>query len=145
NGSSTQPGSTIVPQRKQMATDLKWDEKFLQSNLPIDQTTYKLYNAPGDTQKFSQEDLDTFCLTKQIELMMEMNAYRHGQPASGAAGGSTSGVSDNRFLASNGFDEFYNNGIDSSPFGNVYTLVGSQKRNGRVGQALNSTPYFCGN
>lgn len=144
NGSATQPGSTITPQRKQMATDLKWDEKFYQSNLPIDQTTYKLYNAPGDTQKFSQEDLDTFCLTKQIELMMEMDYYRHGQPSSGDAGGSTTGVSDNRFLASNGFDEFFNNGIDSSPFGNVYQLVGSQKRNGKVGQALNSTPFYCG-
>jgi hypothetical protein len=144
NGSATQPGSTIVPQRKQMASALKWDEKFYQSNLPIDQTTYRLYNAPGETQKFSQEDLDTFCLTKQIELMMEMDVYRHGQPKSGAPGGGTSGVSDDRFLASNGFDEFYNNGVDSSPFGNVYQLIGSAKRNGTVGQALNSTPYFCG-
>jgi hypothetical protein len=145
NGSATQPGSTITPQRKQMASDLKYDEKFYQSNLPIDQTTYKLFNAPGETQKFSQEDLDTFCMTKQIELMIEMDAYRHGQPSSGTTGGSTTGVSDNRFLASNGFDEFFNNGIDAGPFGNVYTLVGYQKRNGKVGQALNSTPYFCGN
>lgn len=144
NGSATEPGSTIVPQRKQMASDLKYYEKFYQSNLPIDQTTYKLYNAPGDTQKFSQEDLDTFCLTKKIELMVEMDSYRHGQPSSGSVGGSTTGVSDNRFKASNGFDEFYNNGVDSSPFGNVYQLVGSQKRNGVVGQALNSTPYYCG-
>ena len=76
-----------------------------------------------------QEDLDTFCLTKQSELMIEMDAYRHGQPSSGSPGGATTGVSDNRFLASNGFDEFFNNGIDSGPFGNVYTQVGGQKRN----------------
>ena len=35
NGSSTQPGATITPQRKQMATDSKFDERFYQANLPL--------------------------------------------------------------------------------------------------------------
>jgi hypothetical protein len=144
-GNATQPGDTITPQRKQMASDTKFDERFYQSNLPIDQTTYKLYNAPGDTQKFSQEDLDTYCMMKKIESMIEMDFYRHGQPASGAPGApSTTGVSDNRWKTSNGFDEMYNNGIDPGPFGNVYTYYGYQKRNGVVGQAQNSVPYYCG-
>ena len=51
NGSATQPGSTITPQRKQMATDSKFDERFYQANIPVEETVYKLYNAPGDTQK----------------------------------------------------------------------------------------------
>ena len=114
NGSSTQPGATITPQRKQMATDSKFDERFYQANLPVEETVYKLYNAPGDTQKFSQDDLDTYCLTKKIESMLEMDGYRHGQPASGNPGGSTSGVGDDRSDCMNGLDEAFNNGIDCS-------------------------------
>ena len=58
-GSSTVPGATLTPQRKQMATDSKFDIRFYQSNIPVEETVYKLYNAPGDTQIFSQEELDT--------------------------------------------------------------------------------------
>jgi hypothetical protein len=144
NGSATQPGSTITPQRKQMATDSKFDERFYQANLPVEETVYKLYNAPGDTQKFSQDDLDTYCLTKKIESMLEMDAYRHGQPAAGSAGGAATGVADDRFDCMNGFDEAFNNAVDPSPFGNVYNLYGYITRNGVVGQAYNSTPFYCG-
>ena len=145
DGGATQPNDTITPQRKQMASNVKFDERFYQSNLPIDQTTYRLFNAAGDTQKFSQEDLDTYCMMKKIESMIEMDFYRHGQAASGQPGApSTVGVSDNRYKTANGFDEAYNNGIDPSPFGNVYQYYGGQKRNGQVGQVLNSVPYYCG-
>lgn len=143
-GSSTVPGATITPSRKQMATDAKFDIRFYQSNLPIEETEYKLFNAPGETQIFSQEDLDTYALTKKLELMVEMDAYRHGQPSAGNQGG-TSGVQDNRVTASNGLDEGLNNGVDPSPFGNIYTLYGSISRNGVTGQAYTSTPFWCGN
>ena len=43
-----------------MATDSKFDIRFYQSNLPVEETVNKLYNAPGDTQIFSQEDLDNY-------------------------------------------------------------------------------------
>lgn len=142
-GSATQPGATITPQRKQMATQAKFDERFYQANIPVEQTNNKLYNAPGDTQLFSQEDLDTYCLTKKLESMLEMDAYRHGQPSAGNPGGNT-GVLDDRHNCSNGLDEGLNNGIDPSPFGNVYTYYGSTLRNGVTGQAYNSTPYYCG-
>jgi hypothetical protein len=142
-GAATQPGDTITPRRKQMATNSKFDIRFYQANLPVEQTVNKLFNAPGDTQIFSQEDLDTYCLTMKLEMMLEMDAYRHGQPAAGNPGG-TSGVADDRHLCINGLDEGLNNGIDPSPFGNVYTLYGSITRNGVTGQAYNSTPYYCG-
>lgn len=143
NGSSTVPGATITPQRKQMATQAKFDERFYQANIPVEETNNKLYNAPGDTQLFSQDDLDTYCLTKKLESMLEMDAYRHGQPSAGNPGG-TSGVADDRHTCSNGLDEGLNNGIDPSPFGNVYTQYGSTTRNGVTGQAYCSTPYYCG-
>lgn len=142
-GSSTVPGATITPQRKQIATDAKFDIRFYQSNVPMEETEYKLYNAPGDTQIFSQEDLDTYSLTKKLEMMIEMDAYRHGQPSAGNPGG-TPGVIDDRHTASNGLDEGLNNAVDPSPFGNIYQLYGSIMRNGVTGQAYCSTPFYCG-
>ena len=142
-GSSTVPGATLTPQRKQMATDSKFDIRFYQSNIPVEETVYKLYNAPGDTQIFSQEELDTYCLTKKLEMMMELDAWRHGQPAAGNPGGAT-GVVDDRSNCMNGLDEAGNNGIDCSPFGNVYQYYGSILRNGVTGGMYNSTPYYCG-
>jgi hypothetical protein len=143
NGASTVPGATITPTRKQMATDAKFDIRFYQSNLPVEQTVNKLFNAPGSTQIFSQEDLDTYALTKKLESMINMDGYRHGQPSAGNPGGSA-GVADDRHTCSNGFDEGLNNGIDPSPFGNSYLYYGSILRNGVVGQSYNSTPYWCG-
>lgn len=142
-GSSTVPGATITPQRKQLASAAKFDERFYQANIPVEQTVNKLFNAPGKTQIFSQEDLDTYSLTQKLESMIEMDAYRHGQPSAGNPGGTT-GVADDRHTCCNGLDEGLNNGIDPSPFGNVYTTYGSVLRNGAVGQAYNSTPYYCG-
>jgi hypothetical protein len=142
-GSSTVPGATLTPQRKQMATDSKFDIRFYQSNLPVEETVNKLYNAPGDTQIFSQEELDTYCLTKKLEMMMELDAWRHGQPAAGNPGGAT-GVVDDRSNCMNGLDEALNNGIDCGPFGNVYQYYGSILRNGSTGGMYNSTPYYCG-
>lgn len=143
NGSATTPGATITPRRKQTATAGKWDERFYEADMPVEETETRLYNAPGDTQIISQEDLDTYTLTRKLESMLEMDAYRHGQPSAGNAGGYP-GVVDDRHKSCNGFDEGLNNGIDPSPFGNVYQYYGNVKRNGVVGQAYNSTPYYCG-
>ena len=49
------------------------------------------------------------------------------------------GVVDDRSNCMNGLDEALNNGIDCSPFGNVYTLYGSITRNGVTGGMYNST------
>lgn len=143
NGSATSPGATITPRRKQTASAGKWDERFYESDMPVEETNNQLYNAPGDTQIFSQEAMDTYILTRKIESMLEMDAYRHGQPSAGNAGGSA-GVQDDRHKSCNGFDEGLNNGIDPSPFANVYQYFGGVLRNGMTGQSYNSTPFYCG-
>src|ERR1700761_8165711 len=38
NGSATNPGATITPRRKQMATDAKFDIRFYEADLPIEET-----------------------------------------------------------------------------------------------------------
>jgi len=144
NGSATQPGATITPTRKQMVNDSKYDIRFYESDLEIEETEYNLYNAAGDTQIVSQEATDNYCLAKRLEMMVEMDAYQHGQWNSGSPGGSTAGVQNDRHKSSNGFDEVFNNGIDPGPFGNYYLLTGGVTRNGVTGQAYNATPYYCG-
>lgn len=144
HGGATQPGDTINPTRKQMVSDSKFDIRFYESDIEVEETEYNLFNAPGDTQIVSQEAIDNYCLAKRLESMVEMDAYQHGQWNSGSPGGATGGVKNDRHLCSNGFDEGLNNGVDPSPFGNWYQLYGSTTRNGQVGQVYNSTPYYCG-
>jgi hypothetical protein len=72
-----------------------------------------------------------------IDTMLEMSSYRHGQP-------SGVGVSDNRQYDVNGVDEGLNNGIDVSPFGNIYGTYGGATRNGAINVAMNSTPLWLG-
>ena len=144
HGSATEPGATINPTRKQMVTDSKFDIRFYESDLEIEETEYDLFNAAGDTQIVSQEAIDDYCLTKRLESMIEMDAYQHGQFNTGSPGGATTGVANDRHKSSNGLDEALNNGVDPGPFGNYYLLYGSVTRNGVTGQAYNSTPYYCG-
>lgn len=144
HGQGTQPGATINPTRKQMVTDTKYDIRFMVSDLETSRTEYKLYNAAGETQIADQELIDNYCMTQRLESMIEMQAYQHGQWNSGSPGGSMAGVANDRHLAMNGFDEQFNNGVDPGPFGNYYTITGGITRNGVVGQAFNSTPYYCG-
>ncbi len=49
-----------------------------------------------------------------------------------------------RSLAINGWPEVYNNGVDPSWDGNIYTTYGGVTRNGAVGNVLNSVPQWCG-
>jgi len=76
-------------------------------------------------------------MTMMMNTMLEMDSYRHGQP-------SGLNISDNRILNSNGLDEALNNGVDPSPFGNIYATYGGDTRNGVIGPALNSTPLWLG-
>lgn len=143
HGSATQPGETITPQLTQLATNAKFFEKFYESDLAVDDTVYNLFNAKGDTQIFDLQDLHTYALVKTLDRMVEMDAYKHGQPSAGSPGGQA-GVLQNRWLSSNGFFEAFNNGYDPDPQGNVFLQYGGVTRNAVVGQAYNSVPYYCG-
>ena len=144
HGAATQPGATINPTRKQYITDAKFDIRFYETDLIVERTEYDLYNAPGDTQIVDLEKAEAYGMAERLEMMIEMDAFRHGQPAAGSPGGASAGVSDDRRYSSNGLDEALNNGIDCSPFGNYYTLFGGVTRNGVSGVVYNSTPYYCG-
>lgn len=106
------------------------------------------YYEQNDTQFLEDIDVENRGPSKVFDivtahqevLMMTMNAnlaievYRHGQNA----------ALDNRITSINGFAEICNDGLNNSWEGNVFTTYGGQTRNGTIGTALNSTPYFFG-
>ena len=141
-GAAVTPGQTISVSRNQVATASKFYEKAYATFTQIEDFQLDVINRAGDTQIIDERALLEANLVSQMNTMIEMDGYRHGQPS--AANGGTSGVSDDRSKASNGIFEGYSNGVDPSPDGNVFTTTGGVTRNGVTGQAYNSTPLFCG-
>lgn len=141
-GMAVTPGQTITVTRNQIASGAKYYEKAYAVYTQIEDFELDVINRAGDTQALDQRALLEANLVSQMNTMLEMDGYRHGQPSS--ANGGTSGVSDDRSKSSNGFFEGFSNGIDPSPDGNVFTTTGGVTRNGAVGQAYNSTPFYCG-
>jgi len=106
------------------------------------------YYEQNDTQYLEDIDVENrgpakvfdIVTTHQEVMMMTMNEnlaielYRHGQAA----------TLDTRTSSINGVAEAFNNGIDNSWEGNVFTTYGGQTRNGTVGTALNGIIYFFG-
>lgn len=141
-GSAVTPGQTITVTRNQTVTAAKYYEKAYASYTQIEDFELDVLNRPGDTQVIDLRAEMESNLIGQMNTMLEMDMFRHGQAS--AANGGTAGVADDRSKSSNGFFEGFSNGVDPSPDGNIYTITGGVTRNGNVGQAYNSTPYYCG-
>lgn len=141
-GSAVTPGQTITVTRNQIATNAKYYEKAYATYTQIEDFELDVLNRAGDTQIMDQRALLEANLVSFLNTMLEMDTWRHGQPS--VANGGQAGVTDDRSKCSNGFFEGFSNGIDPSPDGNVFIQTGGIVRNGVVGQAYNSTPYWCG-
>lgn len=142
-GAAVAPGSTVTVTRQQLNTGMKFLPKAYVTWAPLDDWelddgsgTGGVINA-GPSLIANQYQILMENMTSTLNTMLEMDSFRHGQ-ASGT------GISDNRILNSNGLDEAINNGIDPSPFGNIYGTYGGDTRNGVIGPALNSTPLWLG-
>ena len=143
-GAALAPGSTVTVTRQQLNTKMIFFPKAYVAWTPIDDWelddgsgTGGVINS-GEAAILNQYQVIMENMTMTINTMLEMDSFRHGQASSGSA------ISDNRILNTNGLDEALNNGIDCSPYGNVYTTYGSDTRNGVIGPALNSTPLYLG-
>lgn len=142
-GAAVAPGSTVTVTRQQTNTAFKMQPKAYVSWAPIDD--WELDDGSGSggvinsgpSRIINQYTVLMEGLTDQINTMLEMDSFRHGQP-------SASGIGENRVLNSNGLSEALNNGTDPSWDGNIFSTYGSQTRNGVIGAALNSTPLWCG-
>ncbi len=142
-GAGVNPGQDITVTRQQIDTKLKFYEKGYAAWFPMDD--WEMDDGSGQGGVINSgpakiADIYTLFmegLVMQINTMLEMDAFRHGQANSAT-------VSDNRIKVSNGLDEALNNGIDTSLYGNRYTYYGNQVRNGNIGTALNVVPLYLG-
>jgi hypothetical protein len=142
-GGAVAPGSTVTIVRQQLTTGFKFFPKAYVTWAPLDDWelddgsgTGGVINS-GPSMIYNMYEVLMENMTMTLNTMLEMDSFRHGQPAN-------VGVHDNRVLNSNGLDEALNNGIDTSPFGNVYATYGGNTRNGVIGPALNATPLWLG-
>ena len=142
-GAGVNPGQTITVTRQQITDKLKFYEKGYASWFPMDDWEMDDGSGQGGVINSGPARIcDIYAifmesLVMQINTMLEMDAFRHGQQSSPT-------VSDNRYKVSNGLDEALNNGIDPSLYGNIYKSYGQQARNGAVGAAINVTPLYLG-
>lgn len=143
-GQAVRPGQSVTIVRNPINSAMNFQEKAYVAWFPYDDWelddgtgTGGVINGPSDARIVNLYQLIYENATEVIETMIEMDSYRHGQAP-------TAGVTDNRIYNSNGVDEAFNNGIDPSPYGNVYTQYGGSTRNGVIGKALNSTPLYLG-
>ena len=137
-GAGVNPGQTITVNRQQITDKLKFYEKGYASWFPMDdgsKTGGVINSGPARIADIYAVFMEA--LVMQLNTMLEMDSFRHGQVSS-------STVLDNRYKVSNGLDEALNNGIDPSVYGNRYTSYGSQLRNGAVGASINVTPLYLG-
>jgi hypothetical protein len=142
-GAGVNPGQTITVTRQQITDKLKFYEKGYASWFPMDDWEMDDGSKQGGVINSGPARIaDIYAifmeaLVMQINTMLEMDSFRHGQQSS-------STVSDNRYKVSNGLDEALNNGIDTSVYGNIYKSYGQQLRNGAVGASINVTPLYLG-
>jgi len=142
-GMALPPGKSVTVTGQQLVSGIKFQEKLLAAWYPVDDWFYDdgsgqggvVNSGPARVLDMWQVVLTNMTMT--IDTMLEMSSYRHGQP-------SGTGISDNRQYDVNGVDEALNNGIDVSPFGNVYGTYGGATRNGAISVAMNSTPLWLG-
>ena len=142
-GQAVTPGSSVTVTRQQMNTGMKFQPKAYAAWLPLDDWelddgtgTGGVINS-GPAMIIDQYQVFMELMVMQINTMLEMDSFRHGQ-ASGT------NIADNRILNSDGLSEALNNGYDNSWDGNVFATYGSATRNGVIGYALNSTPLYLG-
>jgi hypothetical protein len=142
-GQAVRPGQSVTIVRNPINAAANWQEKAYVAWFPYDD--WELDDGTGQGGVINSGEARIVNLyqlimensTEMIETMVEMDSYRHGQAP-------TAGISDDRVLNSNGVDEAFNNGIDPSPFGNIYSTYGGVTRNGVTGKAMNSTPLYLG-
>src|SRR5215475_11746821 len=142
-GAALAPGSTVTVIRQQILTVMNFKPKAYVSWMPLDD--WELDDGSGTGGVINSGPamiIDMYqvlmeIMTEMINTMLEMDSFRHGQPAG-------PGVAENRILNSNGLAEALNNGVDPSWDGNIYQTYGSNVRNGVIGRALNSVPQWFG-
>ncbi len=129
-------GETFDLTRNQILDATKFDMRYYEQNDTQFLEDIDVENkGPAAVFSIIKAHQEALMLTMNENLAIEM--YRHGQPI-------TTGVADNRVTSVNGLAEAFNDGLNNSWDGNYFTSYGQNTRNGTIGTALNSVPFFFG-
>ena len=122
--------------KQQTLAGAVFDPKLYEVSVPEYLEDLEVLNK-GPLAVFSLIDTDLANAMHTISAIIAVAMARHGQ-ASGT------GVGDNRPKEINGWAEAINDGVTPGWDGNYFPTYGTATRNGVVGPALNSIPYWCG-
>jgi hypothetical protein len=135
-GGAYSPGGSFNITKRQTLAGTKFDPKYYYVSVPEFKEDIQVVNK-GPLAVFKLIDIDLSNAMKTMNTIIAVAMARHGQ----AAG---TGVTDNRSLQINGWNEALNDGVAPSWDGNYFPTYGTATRNGVVGSAINSIPLWCG-
>lgn len=133
-GGSYAPGQPFNIDKVDTTSALQFREKYYEVNVTEFKEEIQVRNR-GTNAVFSLLDVDMKTAMMTLSTIIAIDGWRHGQAL----------AADDRSLNINGLSEALNDGILPSWDGNIFTSYGAQARNGAVGAAINSSPYWLGN
>ena len=135
-GGAYSRGENFNITKRQTLAGAVFDPKLYEVSIPEYLEDLEVLNK-GPLAVFSLIDTDMANAMHTISAIVAIALARHGQVSGG-------GVVDNRPKEINGWAEAMNDGVTTSWDGNYFTTYGPATRNGVVGSALNSVPYWNG-
>ena len=124
------PGSGFNIAKRQTITALQFDTRYCYVSIPEYKEEIQVENK-GENAVVSLLEADMANGVDTINAIVAVNSNLNGQTVG-------------RTLAINGWPEAINDGVTNSYDGNVYPTYGQQTRNGAIGSALNSIPFWAG-
>lgn len=132
-GGAYAPGSAFNIDKVDSIAALQFREKYYEVNVTEFKEEIQVRNR-GANAVFSLLDADMKNAMMTLTTIIAISAWRHGQAL----------AADDRSLEINGLSEALNDGFLPSWDGNIFPSYGNQARNGAIGSALNSKPYWIG-
>lgn len=137
-GGFYQKGENFNLAQRPMLATTSFQPKYVYANVSEFKEDIQVVNK-GPLAVFSLIDTHLKVAMQTITAKVAIALMRHGQASSG--GGATS---EDRSRYINGITEALSDGITEGWDGTFFTTYGGATRNGVIGSALNSEPFFCG-
>jgi hypothetical protein len=135
-GGSYARGDNFNINKRQTLAGAQFDPKLYEVSIPEYLEDLEVLNK-GPLAVFSLIDTDLANAMHTISAIVAIAMARHGQVSGG-------GVVGNRPKEINGWVEAINDGVTNGWEGSYFTTYGTATRNGVIGSALNSVPFWNG-
>lgn len=128
-GAYAKGGANFNLTKPQILSATLFDPKYYEVNVSEYLEDIDVINK-GENAVFSLVDIDMQAAVNTLSTIIALDLQQNGQGS--------------RVLNINGWTEAYNDGTNYDYQGNTWSTYGTQARNGAVGSALNSTPWWFG-